>query len=201
MVTNYEHNHLTRAARLVSVVGHPFVLLALTVFIAAVARDGAGRALTLGLVTIAATALPLLLIIRRQVAKGAWSDHDVSVAEERRSFYPRVLLVVAAAALVFYLLGFPGPLVAGLGVSLALLVAAMIINRRTKISLHMIFAVYFGVALTAVGLPIGAAFLLLAAAVGWSRVRLARHTPWQVAAGAALGAAGGLVLLAVNGSI
>jgi membrane-associated phospholipid phosphatase len=187
-----------RIAKIISVIGHPFVLLSLTVLISAASSAPLGRALTIGGVTALLTVLPLVFIIRRKVRAGKWSDHDVSDASERRNFYPIALSVTALSLVVFYLLGFPRGLLVGMLISLALLLAAMFINRFSKISLHLIFAVYFAVSLCAVDYRIGGAFLLLAAAVGWSRVKLGRHTPAQVLSGAALGAAAGLILLKVS---
>jgi membrane-associated phospholipid phosphatase len=198
---NNEASISFQAAKIISVIGHPFVLLTLTVLIAALSNAPLERALTIGAATVLLTVVPLLFIIRRKVSAGKWSDHDVSDAAQRRSFYPLALAVTALAALIFYLLGFPRGLLVGISIAFALQIVAMLINRRSKISLHMIFAVYFAAALVAVGGWIGAAFLLLAALVGWSRVRLGRHTAAQVVSGACLGAAAGIIFLKVNGFV
>jgi membrane-associated phospholipid phosphatase len=190
-----EKKILLKTAKVVSVIGHPFVLLTLTVLIATVSSLPLSKALTVGGATLLLTVLPLVFVIRRQVAAGRWSDHDVSDAAERRSFYPVALTVTAASLAVFYVLDFPRGLLIGMLISLALLVAAMLVNRFSKISLHLIFAVYFAVSLCAVGVWIGTIFLVLAAAVGWSRVALERHTLTQVLSGALLGAFAGGVLL------
>ena len=188
-----------KAAKIISVVGHPFVLLTLTVLIAALSTAPLERALTIGAVTVLLTVFPLLFIIRRRVSAGKWSDHDVSDASERRSFYPIALAVTALSFVIFYLLEFPRALLTGMLIGFALQIMAMIINRRSKISLHLIFAVYFAVSLVAVSAWIGAAFLLLAAAVGWSRVRLGRHSLGQVLSGAVFGAIAGIALLKAIG--
>ena len=188
-----------KIAKIISVVGHPFVLLALTVLISAISSLPLGRALTICGITVLLTIFPLLIIIRRQVSAGKWSDHDVSDASERRNFYPILIAVVALSLVAFYLLGFPRGLLVGMLISLLLLLTAMLINRYSKISLHQIFAVYFAVSLFAVSFWFGALFLLLAAAVGWSRIRLERHTFGQVLSGALLGAVAGIVLLKTIG--
>ena len=188
-----------KAARIVSVVGHPFVLLTLTVLIVALHRTHPVRALTFGGAAILCTVSPLLFIIRRRVSAGKWSDHDISDASERRSFYPVAISVAAVSTFLFYLLNFPHGLIVGMLMSLVILLAAMLINHFSKISLHVIFAVYFAVALFAVSHWSGAGFLLLAAAVGWSRVRLERHTAAQVLSGAGLGALAGIIFLKVVG--
>jgi len=188
-----------KIARVVSVAGHPFVLLALTVFIAAAHRTHPLRALTFGGAAVLFTVSPLVFIIRRKVSAGKWSDHDVSDASERRSFYPIAITINTLSTLIFYLLDFPHGLIVGMLISLVILLAAMLINRWSKISLHQIFAVYFAVSLFAVSYWSGAGFLLIAAAVGWSRIELERHTFGQVLSGALLGAVAGIVLLKTIG--
>ncbi len=188
-----------KIARIVSVAGHPFILMSLTVLIVAVHRTHLLRALVIGGVTVLSTVTPLFFIIRRQVSAGKWSDHDISDATERRSFYPVVIIINALAMTLFYFLGFPPALIVGMLVSIAILLLAMLINRWSKISLHLIFAVYFAVSLLAVSSLSAAGFLLLAAALGWSRIRLERHTSAQVLSGACLGAIAGIVLLKVVG--
>ena len=186
-------------ARIISVIGHPFVLLSLTALIVALHRTHLLRALTIGGVTVLSTVTPLFFIIRRKVSAGKWSDHDVSDASERRSFYPIAITINTLSTLIFYLLGFPHGLIVGMLISLVILLAAMLINRWSKISLHQIFAVYFAVSLFAVSYWSGAGFLLIAAAVGWSRIELERHTFGQVLSGALLGAVAGIVLLKTIG--
>jgi membrane-associated phospholipid phosphatase len=189
----------TKIARIISVVGHPFVLLSLTVLIVAFHRTHPLRALTIGGVTVLSTVTPLAFIIRRKVSAGKWGDHDVSDASERKSFYPVAITINTLSTLIFYLLDFPHGLIVGMLMSLVILLAAMLINHWSKISLHVIFAVYFAVALFAVSYWSGAGFLLLAAAVGWSRVRLERHSLAQVLSGAFLGAIAGIALLKETG--
>lgn len=182
-------------ARVVSVLGHPFVLVPSTVLIAALRSLPPARAFTIVVITVSVIVLPLLFIIRRKVRAGKWADHDVSVPAERRGFYPRIIGVVSLSCLIFWLLDFPPSLLIGMIISLALLVTAMFINRWSKISLHLIFAAYCAVSLLAVSYRVGAGFILLAAAVGWSRVALGRHTLAQVLSGMTLGAIAGVCLL------
>lgn len=190
-----EQTNLYKAAQVVSVIGHPFVLLPLTAVIATLQNASPWRAFTIGSITVLATVFPLLFIIRRRVKAGKWSDHDVSERSERGNFYVIVIPVLALSYVLFRFLDFPRPLLLGMIISLVLLVAAMIINRRSKISLHLIFAFYCAVSLIAVGFWIGAGFILLAVAVGFSRVILRRHTTAQVVSGALLGSTAGVFLL------
>lgn len=194
-----EQTAVVKAAKIVSVLGHPFVLLALTVLAATASKESPARAAIIGLITVTATVLPMLFIIRRKVKSGKWSDHDVSDAAQRRSFYPIMMAILALALTVFFILDFPRPLLAGMLISLAILLVAMFVNRYSKISLHLSFAVYFALSLFAVSFRTGTIFLIFAAGVGWSRVRLARHSTPQVLSGALLGAIAGIAFLKTVG--
>lgn len=190
-----ERTTLQQAARIISIIGHPFVLLPTTILIASLQSMSTAQALTTVIITVLVTVLPLLFIIRRQVVLGKWSDHDVSVSSERRKFYPIAISVVSISCVCLWLLGLPNSLLIGMMISLALLVVAMLINRWSKISLHLIFATYCAVSLLAVSYLVGAVFLLLAVLVAWSRVSLKRHTLPQVLSGILLGAVAGILLL------
>ena len=186
---------LQKFARIVSVLGHPFVLLPLTVLLATLHTMQPERALKISAVTSLVTVFPLLFIIRRKVITGEWSDHDVSVSAERRGFYPIVIGIVVISYLIFWFLGFPDSLLKAMIVSLALLLIAMLINVWSKISLHLIFASYCAVSLLAVRHWVGVVFMLLAILIAWSRVTLERHSLVQALSGMALGSLGGIVLL------
>lgn len=190
-----EQTNLHKAAQIVSVIGHPFVLLPLTAVIATLQNASPWRAFTIGTITVLATVFPLLFIIRRRVKAGKWSDHDVSEHSQRNNFYTIAIIIVALSCVLFRFLDFPRPLLLGMIISLVLLIIAMIINLRSKISLHLIFASYCAVSLIAVGFWIGAGFILLAIAVAFSRVVLRRHTTAQVVSGASLGTTAGVFLL------
>jgi membrane-associated phospholipid phosphatase len=192
-----ERTNLQKAARIISILGHPFVLLPATVLIASLQSMSAARALTTAIITVLVTVLPLLFIIRRKVVSGRWSDHDISVSSERRGFYPIAIGVVSISCVFLWLLGLPHSLLIGMMISLALLIAAMLINGWSKISLHLIFATYCAVSLLAVSYLVGAGFILLAVSVAWSRVVLERHSLPQVLSGMLLGMAAGIFLLRV----
>jgi membrane-associated phospholipid phosphatase len=127
--------------------------------------------------------LPPLLFYVVQLRRGAFSDPDVSVREERNQLYllgsAAVLISLAALALF----GAPRPLVALSVGTLVLGVVCGLINLSWKISMH---AAGMGslatVALLYAG-PLGLMLWALAALVGWARVRTRNHTPLQVLAG------------------
>ena len=182
-----------RWAQALSVVGHPAVLMPLAVPFAARAQ-GADAALmrsaVAACVLVAAATMVFSLV---QVRRGRWAHVDASRAGERQqlNLFLAVLLIGAAGAL--YLNGAAQAVVAGLGLSGAMVVVAWALRSWLKTSLHVAFA------LLAAGLAwptwaLAAPIAVLALGVAWSRVVLGRHTRAEVAAGALLGCAAGAAL-------
>ena len=158
------------------------------------ARNGTiRRGALIGTAIVAGMVVPLVVLLKSRVASGEWSDTDVSDQVQRRSFFPMAAAIVAATVLAFWAGRMPRSLVLGMGVGLGLLGVAMQINLWTKISLHAIFASYCLVLAVSESLWLGSLFAIVAAAVGWSRVELGRHTVGQVVAGGGVGAVGGLI--------
>lgn len=171
-------------ARWISIVFNPLftgiaAYLVVGFFAPAEAGSGpswAGLALTLQV-------LPPLTFYVVQLRRGAFSDVDVSVREERNQLYLVGSVSVLLSLTVLALLGAPHPLIAlGVG-TLVMGVVCGIINLTWKISMHAAgMAALCTVALLYAG-ALGIVMWGVAAAVGWARVRTRNHTPLQVLAG------------------
>ena len=183
------------AANILSTVGHPLVLLPLTIALSLVGHLSGAKLIWTVAIFVASTVLPMLFIIRRKVAAGRWTDMDVSDHGQRGGLYNVIFAVILISIFIFWFLGFPGGMIVGALVSLLLLLAGRVINRFSKISMHAMFGAYCVVILLAASLAFGFAGALLVLGMGWSRVVLGRHTIGQVIAGNFLGAQGGLLLL------
>ncbi|HEY0160385.1 MAG TPA: hypothetical protein VGF28_24070 [Thermoanaerobaculia bacterium] len=178
----YALSFTTPLARWLSIAGHPFVLIPLTV-------GASTRSLFWAAVIAASTTLPLLAIIIRNVRKGRWSDADVSRHDQRSGLYHAGLPILLLSALVLYVLGADPRLLRGIAAGVAMAVAGLIGNRWLKISMHMMFAAFCAVAISRAypgALTVAAATLFLAA-LAWSRNHLKRHTWPEIATGLALG--------------
>ena len=191
----FARSHTMRLAVLFSTLGHPFVLLPLTVLLVSMCTASPARALALAVALASLAIAPLALLIRHKVRTGRWSDHDVSDRSHRREFYPIAIFVTAGSGVGLWLLGAPGIVVRGILVTLLLLIVASTLSRWSKISLHTTVGAFCTVTLVAVNMWVAGGALILAMAVGWARIWLERHTLWQVLGGAALGTVGGFVVL------
>ena len=186
----------TVLARVLSIVGHPVVVLpgAVLAGVWGAAPPQVVRQAVLSAVLVGAAVMAYSAV---QVRRGRWSHVDASVREERQelNLFLTAILVLVASAL--WVTGRPWGVVAGVG-SAALVVGVAHATRRwLKISLHVAFATYAAAFLwpRAGGVLV---LLVFAAAVGWSRLTLSRHTRFEVVSGGALGLAAGALFLVVR---
>ncbi len=175
----------TTLARTLSVAGHPFLLIPLTV--AASTRGWRGTAVVAGI-----TILPLLAIVIRNVRRGRWSDHDVSRHDQRAGLYFVAAPLVVLSAIVLYFLGTSTAMLRAVAAAAAMLTFGLIANRWLKVSMHMMCAAFCAVILARL-YPWSPTFTVpFVAAIAWSRWKLERHTLLEIAVGLALGASAAL---------
>jgi hypothetical protein len=89
------------AARWLSIIAHPFVMVGVMVGAAVASRHSAGEALRSVLIVAAFTIVPLLVLMVRQVRAGAWTNADASNMSERPILY--TVGGIGSIALLVYL--------------------------------------------------------------------------------------------------
>jgi hypothetical protein len=174
----------TALARALSVAGHPFVVLPLTVALLT-------RSLFWTAVVSASTTIPLLVIIARKVRRGTWSDFDVSRHEQRSGLYYVGIPLILLSAVILYLLGAGPELMRGISAGAAMFIAGLLGNRFLKISMHMMCAAFCAVSLGNAYPSSAVAVLPCVAAIAWSRRHLQRHTWTEIAVGLLIGTVAG----------
>jgi len=185
---------MKQLARWVSILAHPFVMVALLVAVPAM-RQSSGNAVRSVLLVVIAVVVPIGALMFRQVRRGRWSNVDASKPSERP-----VLFMVALSGLVAALgwLLFNDPqsfLVRGMLVVAAFLLLAALLTRWVKLSLHVAFAALTATTLCLLGSAAGYALIAVVPVVFWSRIALARHRVHELLAGLVLGVLTGIVLV------
>ena len=183
-----------RLAAWVSVIAHPFVLIPVLVAVVTARSLPPREAMVVVGLVVAGSILPMLWIIVRRVRSGAWTDHDVSVREQRTGMYPAALAVSAGTVVLLYASGVAPSIVRGTVAIFALIAVSALVNTRLKVSLHTGFAAFTAVSLLSVSRPMGLAAVVVALAVAWSRLELRRHTLPEVIGGALVGIGAALML-------
>jgi hypothetical protein len=180
-------------ARWVSILAHPFVMVALLVAVPAM-RQSSGKVVQSVLLLIIAVVVPIAVLMFLQVRRGRWSNVDASKPSERP-----VLFMVALAGLVgalgWLLLNDPQSfLVRGMLVAAAFLLLAALLTRWVKLSLHVAFAALTATTLC-LGSAVGYALIAVVPVIFWSRIALARHRVHELLVGLVLGVLTGIVLV------
>ncbi|MEV6683425.1 hypothetical protein AB0N09_42240 [Streptomyces erythrochromogenes] len=130
-----------------------------------------------------------LAFITYGIRRGRWADRHVGPRPQRILVMTFASASVATGTLLLWALGAPRTMIALIAAMLVTLAALLAVTPAWKISVHA--GVSCG-SVAMLAMTYGAWMLLacpVAAVVGWSRVALRDHSPAQVLAGAALGAA------------
>jgi hypothetical protein len=180
----------TLAARTLSIVGHPALLMPAAVAAGAAGAGASPRLLQVALSTAVAVAVIVGMYSLWQVRAGSWAHVDASHPRERRQLNLFLAALLGGAAALLWAMGQPMPVVSGPLLAALLVLLAHLLRRWLKVSLHAAFAA-FAAALVWPHLGLTPAFLALAAGVAWSRLVLRRHTLAEVLLGLLLGAAFG----------
>lgn len=188
-----DRHSLLTFARIISWIGNPLVFVPVSLAIIVGTQLSPRVALPILGALLLCVIVPIAILLFAGVRSGRWQDADVSVREERRRFYPMAIPFSALGALALWLMHAPGSVLRGALVTLALFCVAAIINLRSKISLHILFAFYCATILLALNQIVGMAASILALLIFWSRLFLGRHTWFEAVSGACLGIAGGIV--------
>lgn len=181
-------------ARAVSILGHPMLVLPAAALLLATRTLGLREAAWMGL-GFAAFAALVMGWSGWQVRRGRWQHVDASRHEERRTLNRFLLVALALAAVLGWAAGQPVQLALGLALAAALIAVAMLVARWCKLSLHMAFVIYAAILLGQIHPAWGIAGLLFAALVAWSRLKLRRHVPRDLVAGALAGASAGALFV------
>lgn len=188
-------------ARSVSILGHPLATLPAALALAtALQRHDPAGALRIVAGALAIGAIVMLASWRR-VRSGRWAHVDASAPRERRDLNRGLLVGLSVAALVAWGVAHDPFTALALALGAALIAIALLTARVWMLSLHVAFALFAAMLLRPSGTVALVAGLAFAALVGWSRLRLARHRPRDMVAGALAGAAAGLAHGALAGTL
>ncbi|HEX8995509.1 MAG TPA: phosphatase PAP2 family protein [Ktedonobacterales bacterium] len=171
-------------AAAVSAVIHPVAFPLLTLGVIVYVQTGSLQtALTLCLIAMALTTVPVAALVGYQVLRGHWTDLDVSVRQQRYALYPIGIACALLMTGVFVWMRVPhAAIAAALSLALANIVDGAI-NYAYKVSAHASAAAGCAALLWLFAPGWGVPATVAAALVGWSRVALGRHTTGQVLLG------------------
>jgi hypothetical protein len=178
-------------ARVLSIVGHPVLVLPVAVLVSGRERgvSMATQSTTIG-VTVG-IGVGVLVFSAVRVWLGHWKHVDASEPAERNQLNGFTAVLLFGAALAGFLSsGGSRDLYLWPACSGGVVLAAIVLRRRMKLSQHVAFDLFAAIAV----LPsvwAALAIALLTIGVGWSRLVLKRHTRMEVAVGTVVGVVAG----------
>ncbi|MCO6009367.1 hypothetical protein NE236_30785 [Actinoallomurus purpureus] len=177
----------TRAARIVTEAFAPWLLIIVLFLLVGLHADHL-RGLAWAFAGAVCASLAPMAVIVTGVIRRRFSDHHLTAHEDRKVPLIIALVLVTAGIAALAAAGAPRDVVAVEAAMLAGLLVTIPITRVWKISFHTGVAAATTAILTVVYGPWLLLTLPVVVLIGWSRVRLAHHTPAQVIAGAPVGA-------------
>jgi len=174
-----------RFAGAVSLVSHPFIVVIPTMVIAIVQQgDSLWGALFWTMLSVCVVILRLVFFVYSGVRSGRYSDPSISMREQRQSLYIIAGLLLVLLLAILILGNAPLILIACLVSAILTIVVGLAINTRmTKLSLHSIGMAGCATVLILTVPILGLVMALFAPLVGWARIRLRHHTPFQILVG------------------
>lgn len=188
-----------KIARVISILGHPFLTIPLYTLIITFSLMEVQKALFISLTIIGGFFIPISLWNFVKTRKGIYTNFDVSDQKQRNSMYlfaiPALLIVLA----VFYFTNQSHNLILVILFALILLISSYVVNFSVKCSGHTSLTIFLSFLVLPVSFTAAMIMLVCAVAIGWSRLALKRHTFTEVVAGMILGLMVGTSMLYFQG--
>lgn len=185
---------MTAVARWISILAHPFVMVAIMVTTAGLRHGTPAQVVGLLAAVFLFTILPLMVLMIRRVRGGAWENVDASNTRERPMLFAVGLIGLGVLLALLLLLHPRSVLFKGAIGTLAMLTLCAVATRWLKVSLHMAFGALTATTLLLMGSWVGWLVLLVLPVLAWSRLELRRHRRAEIVAGALIGGAAGIAI-------
>lgn len=176
-----------KIACLISRVAHPIILLLAYLFYFLFSVHNTEKAIWTLVIIISLGVLPLVFWNLIRTRKGLYSNFDVSIRNQRSSMYRFILLLAVMVVIALWYSNQPENVLIGSLLLIQLLIAAFLLNFKTKVSLHLAIAIFIGFGLWEINKSFALIIWGSCPLIAWSRWYLGRHLPVELFWGFVLG--------------
>ncbi len=167
--------------------GHPMLTFPLFIIVMLFLKEPFGKAILISSLIILGIFVPMFIKMRRGTQSGKYTNFDISDQQQRKSFYPFVIILLTAVTAILYYTNQPQNIISPLFWALMLILVNYALNFFIKVSLHVSLTIFLGF-LIYENFPVaGIAFFIYSIAMAWSRWKLKRHSPNEILLGAFIG--------------
>jgi hypothetical protein len=177
-----------KVASVISILGHPLLLMAITTTLIAFQLYDFTHALVIASVIILIVIVPVTVHLFLKSRSNAYTNFDVSDRKQRQSFYRFGLVLLGIATVVLYFLPGAVEFFKGTLYAFLMMITSALVNLKVKASLHTSVAVYVAFSCSIFDVKLAVAMLTFAIGIAWSRLVLERHTTREVVIGSLIGA-------------
>lgn len=174
-------------AKFISTVGHPLLTLPVFILTAMLSSGHSKHSILISIVIIGGIFIPLILRMFIKSRNGSYTNFDVSNQKQRYSLFTFAIPLLSCVTLLLFLTHQSINLNISILFALLLAILSYIINFRIKSSLHVSLNIYLSALIFTTNAKLGIFVFLFTALLGWSRVKLGRHTFKEVVCGAIIG--------------
>lgn len=190
-----------KTAKFISTAANPLFTIPLFVVIVMFAFEDFKKAAFISAIIIGVIFVPLILMMYIKSKNKSYSDFDVSDRLQRKSLFLFALPLVIITTIILYKTGQSKALYFSVFFGLVIAFVSQIVNLFIKSSLHVSLNIYLSFLIMPTNLILGNILLLLTVFIGWSRIRLGRHTLKEVLVGAGIGLSISLLMFFIQRTI
>lgn len=179
----------------VSRLAHPLILISLFIIYSTFSIQDPKKAVWTSLGILGIAIIPLIGWNVWKTHKGAYSNFDVSIREQRFSMFGIIFSLSFLLVAFLYFSGQPSILLIGCLLLIEALLLVFILNFWIKASLHMTVSTFIGCGLLPLNPVLAGILFAIIPFIGWARITQKRHRWEEVLAGFAIGLFTGVQLL------
>ncbi len=185
-----------KLAHYISTFGHPMLTFPSFIIIMLFTNERFEKAIWTSGLIIAGIFIPMFSKMFYGTKSGKYTNFDISDQQQRKSFYPFVLILLLLVITVLYATQQPEYILRALFFGFFLILVNYALNFYKKVSLHVSLTLFLGFLIFPIQPIIGAGTFLFSILMAWSRLELKRHTLKEIGLGTLVGIIiGGLYLL------
>lgn len=188
-------------ATIISIIGHPLLTIPLFILVVMFGEKADAASVFIALLIIGGVFIPVIIWNYIKTKNGSYTNFDVSDKHQRKSLFWFAIPLLSVVTVILFLTRQPRNLCLSVLLALILVIVSQAINLFIKSSLHVSLNIYLSALIMTQNLKFGLFALIFTGLIGWSRVKLGRHTVQEVIWGLFTGAVFSVLMLTIEGYV
>lgn len=184
-----------KLAHAISNLAHPLLTFPIFIVYQLFTHETLPKALWLSALIVLALFVPIAVSLYLGTKKGKYTNFDVSDREQRKGFFPLVLILFVLLILVLYITHQPAYIIQPFVFAFTLMSICYAANFFSKVSLHTSLTLFLSCLIFSLNPIFGIFMFIFTCLMAWSRWYLKRHSIAEILGGAVIGSCVGLAYI------